>query len=294
MARRHAGRSHRSRLERHCYPPPAAPSTSARRAARPAAATPSGTGRWCRRVTDPVLANTAITGRTYLNQPFTTAGERAPEATSDQAGARISSTRGRSRGIVHLNLPHDTSALIGDSLDYLDDHSYGAFVTSPATAPSTSRRRASRGSAISPPATSSTTRSPISPAVGRHQAGGHRPGGKVLHRRRPGWMSLWLHRGVRRRRLNLHRTWNTSGSVLTHFETSVMLSVAGRLLRRGRHLDVVGPRPHQRARRGRRAGRAHVVLHAHRPAATASKRRRGMRPAGRRTCDINCQLIATP
>ena len=33
---------------------------------------------------DPILANTAITKRTYLGQPITTAGQRAPETDVDR------------------------------------------------------------------------------------------------------------------------------------------------------------------------------------------------------------------
>jgi len=81
---------------------------------------------------DPTLPNTAITKRSYVPQPITTAGERAPEPTSTDWCADLD-YEGPVQGIVHLNLPHDTPSLLGGYLYYLDDHSYGAFLTSTST-----------------------------------------------------------------------------------------------------------------------------------------------------------------
>jgi hypothetical protein len=89
----------------------------------------SPVGRWtlsdaCQ---DPTIRTTLP--RTYLGQPIETAGQAPPEPTTSDWCADLKYT---ASGIEALNLPHDTSRIIGAYIVYGDDHTYSAFVTTSA------------------------------------------------------------------------------------------------------------------------------------------------------------------
>ena len=243
---------------------------------------------------DPVLANTAISKRTYLNQPITTAGEPAPESTSTDWCADLD-YEGPAQGIVHLNLPHDTSSLIGGYLYYLDDHSYGAFITSTATGRFDFSKTCITRFGYFP------TCDEFNDAFtdfARRQGGtkpvGTDPAAKFCTDDGQGGCRCDYIAESDAAGSNLTGTWTTSGSVLTHFENTMVLPsqvdycVDGdRLTLWGRDrtnaLDVVGA-PGARTLSFTRIKCGNGI----------KEHGEACDPPDGVTCDVNCQLIAMP
>jgi hypothetical protein len=247
---------------------------------------------------DPALANTAVAKRTYVGQPITTMGERAPEPTSTDWCADLIYD-GPAQGIIRLNLPHDTSEIIGGYLYYLDDFTYGAFITNTAiTSIDFSQTCITRFGSF-------PTCSEFSAAFGnfaRLQGGIKLPPGSAADATAPDFCTDDGSGGCRCNYVveadaagsNLTGTWNASGTVLTHFEGSMVLpsqvdycADGDRLTLWGHArtnvLDVVG------APGARTLSFTRIVC-----GNGVKEHGEDCDPPDGTTCDMNCRLIVTP
>ena len=180
-------------------------------------------------------------------------------------------TRGPLQGIVSLNLPHDTSALIGGSLDYLDDHSYGAFITSTASGSfDFSKTYITRFGyfltcdQFNDAFTDFARRQGGTKPVGTDQAA------KFCADDGQGGCRCDYIAESDAAGSNLTGTWTTSGPLLTHFENSMILPSQVDYCAEGDHLRCGATTAPTRSTWSARRARARCHSRAS-PAATASR-----------------------
>jgi hypothetical protein len=216
--------------------------------------------------------------RTYLGQPIETAGAHPPEPATSDWCADLEYTPS---GIVALNLPHDTSRIIGAYVVYGEDHTYSAFVTQSAhTAIEFSLACLSRFGTF-------TGCADFGVAFATYGAGLGGVKDTECHDSANGCLCSYSVESDAAGS-NLNGTWSTNGNLLTHFAGSMVLPSQADFCTNGDHLTLWG---HNGTDIMDLSGVATMYLGRIVCGNNVVERGEQCDPPNTQTCDANCRTI---